>query len=93
MQLGRLYSPPYNPAIDAQGNADCQIGQVGWMKGPLTTGGRYGRGIIPGSVDAQHPHGIDSGASWAVTDNDLPGLRCGTYVTRRLGIKNLKDVK
>jgi virulence factor Mce-like protein len=91
--LGRLYSAPYNPAIDAQGNADCQIGQSGWMQGPLTTGGRYTKGIVPGSVDAQHPHGIDTGGSWSVTDNDFPGLRGGTYVTRRLGIKNLKDVK
>jgi virulence factor Mce-like protein len=91
-QLGRLYSPPYMPAIDAQGNADCQVGQVGWMQGPFTTGGRYTRGIVPGSIDAQHPHGIDTGGSWSVTDNDLPGLRGGTYVTRKLGIKNLKDV-
>jgi phospholipid/cholesterol/gamma-HCH transport system substrate-binding protein len=91
--LGRVYSAPYNPAIDAQGNADCQIGQHGWMKGPLTTAPRYGRAIVPGSVDAQHPEGIDSGGSWAVTNNDFPGLRGGNYVTRRLGIKNLRDVK
>ena len=90
--LGRVYSAPYNPAIDAQGNADCQIGQHGWMKGPFTRATRYGRAIVPGSVDPQHPDGIDSGGSWAVTDNDFPGLRGGTYVTRRLGIKNLKDV-
>jgi ABC-type transporter Mla subunit MlaD len=91
--LGRVYSPPYNPAIDAQGNADCQLGQVGWIRGPYTTGGRYTRGIVPGSMDPQHPQGIDSGGSWSVTDNDLPGLRGGTYVTRKLGIKNLRDVK
>jgi hypothetical protein len=91
--LGRVYSAPYNPAIDAQGNADCQIGQHGWMRGPLTTDARYGRAIVPGSVDAQHPQGIDSGGSWAVTNNDFAGLRGGTYVTRRLGIKNLRDVK
>src|SRR3954471_988092 len=72
--LGRVYSSPYSPAIDAQGNADCQVGQHGWMRGPLSTAGRYTRGIVPGSVDAQHPHGVDSGGSYAVTDNDFPGL-------------------
>ena len=61
--LGRLYSPPYKPAIDAQGNADCQNGQLGWMKGPLATGARYGRAIVPGSVDPQHPDGVDSAAA------------------------------
>jgi virulence factor Mce-like protein len=91
--LGRVYSPPYSPAIDAQGNADCQLGQVGWMKGPYATAARYGKGIVPGSVDPQHPNGVDSGGSWAVVDNDIPGLRGGTYVTRKLGIKNLRDVK
>jgi hypothetical protein len=91
--LGRVYSAPYNPAIDAQGNADCQIGQHGWMKGPLVSPpGRYTQAIVPGSVDPQHPKGVDSGGSWAVTQNDFPGLRGGTYVTRKLGIQNLRDV-
>ena len=26
---------PYSPAIDAQGNADCQIGQTGYLDGPV----------------------------------------------------------
>jgi virulence factor Mce-like protein len=91
--LGRVYSAPYNPAIDAQGNADCQIGQHGWMRGPFTRAGRYQKAIVPGSVSPENPQGIDSGGSYAVTDNDFPGLRGGTYVTRRLGINNLRDVK
>jgi virulence factor Mce-like protein len=91
--LGRTYSPPYSPAIDAQGNADCQVGQVGWMRGPFTTGGRYTRAIVPGSVGPTTPNGVDSGGSWSVTDNDFPGLRGGTYKTRQLGINNLRDVK
>ena len=44
--LGRVYSPPYSPAIDAQGNADCQVGQMGYIRGPWTTGGRYTRGEL-----------------------------------------------
>jgi virulence factor Mce-like protein len=91
--LGRLYSAPYSPAIDAQGNADCQIGQHGWMRGPLAPDyARYKRGIVPGSQSPQNPNGIDSGGSYAVTQNDFPGLRGGTYLTRKLGIKNLRDV-
>src|SRR4051812_34591392 len=90
--LGRVYSAPYNPAIDAQGNADCQIGQHGWMRGPFTRAGRYQKAIVPGSVSPENPQGIDSGGSYAVTDNDFPGLRGGTYVTRRLGINTLRDV-
>ena len=33
--LAGVHTPPYQPAIDAQGNADCQIGQNGYLKGPL----------------------------------------------------------
>ena len=43
--LHRLQAPLYNPAIDAQGNADCQRGQEGYPNGPFTTGGRYGPGL------------------------------------------------
>ena len=33
--LFRLYAPAYSPAIDAQGNADCQLGQNGYPNGAL----------------------------------------------------------
>ena len=82
--FGRVYSPPYSPAIDAQGNADCQVGQVGYIKGPFSTGARYGRGLLTDDTP--------TGGNWAVTDNDLPGLRGGTYKSRELGIDNLADV-
>ena len=36
--LFRLYATAYNPAIDAQGNADCQLGQTGYPNGALGTG-------------------------------------------------------
>ena len=82
--LGRVYSPPYSPAIDAQGNADCQVGQMGYIRGPWTTGGRYTQGELS--------DGTPTGGNWSVTDNDLPGLRGGTYKSRELGIENLADV-
>jgi virulence factor Mce-like protein len=80
----RLYGIPYSPAVDAQGNADCQVGQYGFPKGPLSTGARYGRGTLP--------DGTPSGGNWPITDNNLPGLRGGTYNSRRLGINNVRDV-
>src|SRR5206468_4176762 len=30
-----LHGEAYSPAVDAQGNADCQVGQYGYMDGPL----------------------------------------------------------
>jgi ABC-type transporter Mla subunit MlaD len=85
--LSRPYLPQTShPAIDAQGNADCQVGQVGWLRGPLLNGSRYGPGLVPGTS-------TPTGGNWAVLANDLPGLRGGTYLTRKLGIRNLRDVK
>jgi hypothetical protein len=74
----------YHPAIDSQGNADCQIGQTGQIKGPLQPGARYGKGTLP--------NGNPSGGNWGVNGVNLPGLRGGTYRSRQLGIQNLKDV-
>jgi len=82
--LQRNYAPGAHPAIDAQGNADCQVGQTGYVRGPLASGFRYGPGVLS--------DGTPTGGNWPVIDDDLPGLRGGTYVTRRLGIRNLEDV-
>jgi hypothetical protein len=82
--LHRLYDPNYMPAIDAQGNADCQQGQTGYIRGPLAPGFRYGPGTLS--------DGTPTGGNWPVTQPDFPGLAGGTYVTRKLGINNLKDV-
>jgi virulence factor Mce-like protein len=82
--LQRTYAPGAHPAIDAQGNADCQVGQTGYVRGPLASGFRYGPGVLS--------DGTPTGGNWPVIDDDLPGLRGATYVTRRLGIRNLKDV-
>ncbi len=84
----RLFGTPYPPAIDAQGNADCQLGQQGYPNGPLTLpGARYGPGTVPGAVP---PTG--TGGNGPVAVSDFPGLSGGTYKARELGIDNLRDV-
>jgi len=80
--LGRLYTPFYRPAIDAQGNADCETGQVGWVKGPLSKN-RYGPGTTA--------NGTPTGGNFPVTET-FPILVGGTYKSRELGIDNLEDV-
>jgi virulence factor Mce-like protein len=83
--LHRLIAPltPY-PAIDAQGNADCQRGQEGYPNGPFTTGGRYG----PGELS----DGTPAGGNAPVTDPDYPILSGGTFESIENGIDNLEDV-
>jgi virulence factor Mce-like protein len=73
-----LHRGAYEPAIDAQGNADCQVGQRGYMKGPLSTGNRY------------KPN--ETGGRGVVLNSDLPGLAGPTERMRQLGIQNLRDV-
>jgi hypothetical protein len=99
--LHRYYNPKYDPAIDAQGNADCQVGQDGYIKGPLTENyNRYGlKNGLPSQANLPEapPHddlfaNPGSGGNWAVSVDNLPGLSGGTYVTRQLGINNLRDV-
>jgi virulence factor Mce-like protein len=82
--LHRLQAPLYNPAIDAQGNADCQRGQEGYPNGPFTTGGRYGKGKLA--------DGTPAGGNASVTDPNYPILSGGTFKSRELGIDNLRDV-
>jgi virulence factor Mce-like protein len=58
-----LHGQPYPPSIDAQGNADCVIGQFGYPDGPLLDDpGRYP--AVNGSKDGSGP---DQGTynSWA----------------------------
>jgi virulence factor Mce-like protein len=94
MPLARLYAPAYQPAIDAQGNADCQNGQNGYPNGSLT-GGRYRRGNISDASNGQGlpiPDKLGTGANGAITEVNLPGLSGGTFKSRQLGIDNLADV-
>jgi virulence factor Mce-like protein len=92
--LFRLYATAYNPAIDAQGNADCQLGQTGYPNGALGPG-RY-KPVALKDQSEEHglpiPEEVGSGTNGAITENDLPGLSGGTYKSRELGIDNLKDV-
>jgi virulence factor Mce-like protein len=85
--LHRLIAPLYNPAIDAQGNADCQRGQEGYPNGPFVTDGRYGAGALGPDV-----HPIPAGGNAPVVNADYPILSGGTFKSRELGIDNLADV-
>jgi virulence factor Mce-like protein len=92
--LMRFYAPAHQPAIDAQGNADCQNGQNGYPNGALNDS-RYGPGNLRDLSNAQGlpiPSEIGTGGNGAITDNNLPGLSGGTYKSRELGIDNLADV-
>jgi hypothetical protein len=73
-----FHAQPHDPAIDSQGNADCQIGQTGYLTGPLITGGRY-----PPSSDP-----MKGGGSHVVGDSNTPGNAGPTYT----GVPNLKAV-
>jgi virulence factor Mce-like protein len=86
--LHRLQAPLYSPAIDAQGNADCQRGQEGYPNGARAAGARYG----PGELPSPPPHGTPSGGNAPNMDDNYPILSGGTFKTRQLGIRNLRDV-
>ena len=82
---GRAFVTPFQPAIDAQGNADCQNGQAGL---PRRLTDPYVRDFGRRSL----PDGTPSGSGLPVAINNYPGLSGGTYVSRELGLRNLKDV-
>jgi len=92
--LAALHGQPYSVAVDAQGNADCQVGQWGYLDGPLIpTFGRY-----PADLSAENPNGDGTfmgGGSHIVVDRDIPGNRGPTWVnreTKELGPKSIADV-
>jgi hypothetical protein len=67
---------PYSAAVDAQGNADCENGQFGWVDGPLNPPwGRYGPGTYGGNhtiTNSTFP--TLAGPSWDGVNNvkDVP---------------------
>jgi virulence factor Mce-like protein len=77
------HTQPFAPAIDAQGNADCQIGNSGYIDGPLVKNGRYPPADESSKFDAEH-----AGGSHVVADADTPGLAGPTF----LGVPRLSDV-
>jgi virulence factor Mce-like protein len=79
--LTASHTQTLRPAIDAQGNADCQTGQSGYLSGPLLTHGRY-----PPDSDADGV--FIGGGSHVVKDADTPGLAGPTFT----GVPRLKDV-
>jgi virulence factor Mce-like protein len=92
-QLEALHAQPYSPAIDAQGNADCQSGQGGYLDGPLIPGqGAYPPSRrLPGD-SAQNGYSNfqrdAAGGSHVVVASDTPGLAGPTFS----GLRNLRDV-
>jgi virulence factor Mce-like protein len=84
-----FHGGPYSPAIDAQGNADCQNGQYGYMVGPLGTSRYHAHKSIPGD-DAANTQWSRSfaGGSHGVSVDDFPGLSGPTFT----GVRNLRDV-
>ncbi|HEY1358651.1 MAG TPA: MlaD family protein [Thermoleophilaceae bacterium] len=77
-KLQVLHGQPRPPAVDAQGNADCQSGQWGYLN------------RLVANPRANGPSGL--GNNHVVVENNTPGLAGPTYDTLRLGIHNLSDV-
>ena len=92
-----LHSQLYDPAIDAQGNADCQRGQNGYLEGPLRSDVRAAYDPQRDTVDSGTPttewYRTRAGGSHVVLGGDTPGLAGGTYVARRLGIETLQGAQ
>jgi ABC-type transporter Mla subunit MlaD len=79
--LQALHNGAYVAAVDEKGNADCEVGQRGYVRGPTPGDLRY----KPSSDPAQ------GGGSHVVLG--LPKGNSGpTFKARELGIDNLKDV-
>lgn len=76
--LSVLHSQSVPPAIDAQGNADCQTGQNGYLDGPLVEDGRYQPTNDPNNLGGSH----------VVVDPDTPTVAGPT----RKGVRNLRDL-
>jgi hypothetical protein len=89
--LQAYHNQPYQPAIDAQGNADCQSGQAGYLNGPLPADGRYPayskQNFNPNNPN--DPYYVNhAGGSHVVVQPNTPGLAGSTYK----GVPNLRDV-
>jgi ABC-type transporter Mla subunit MlaD len=84
-----FHGGPYFPAIDAQGNADCQNGQFGYIVGPLGPSRYKAHKSVPGDdpMNTQFSRSF-AGGSHGVSVDDLPGLAGPTFT----GVRSLRDV-
>jgi ABC-type transporter Mla subunit MlaD len=84
-----FHGGPYFPAIDAQGNADCQNGQFGYIVGPLGTSRYQPHASIPGDDPTNRQWSRQfAGGSHGVSIDNTPGLAGTTF----WGVPNLRDV-
>jgi phospholipid/cholesterol/gamma-HCH transport system substrate-binding protein len=89
-----LHGQAYSPAVDAQGNADCQAGQYGYIDGPWNGADtKYKPANIAEGQSFEDWENTSGGGSHTASRQDLPGLAGPTFVGQRLGIDNVKDVK
>ena len=95
--LQALHGQVVNPAIDAQGNADCQTGQWGYLAGPLDDVDVPRYPAVADTTDTGTPttdwYRKFAGGSHVVVGDNTPGLAGGTFATRRLGIATLQDAE
>jgi virulence factor Mce-like protein len=82
----------YGTAVDAQGNADCMAGQYGYLGGPWNHDPKYQPADIKPGESFATWEARAAGGSHTTTRMDKPGLLGPSYVTRRLGINNVRDV-
>src|SRR4051795_6137426 len=89
LALEVFHGGPYFPAIDSQGNADCQNGQFGYLDGPLGKGRYKAHGPVPGDDPFYTQFNRRfAGGRPKLHDDNSPGLAGPTYT----GVPNLKDV-
>jgi hypothetical protein len=84
-----FHGGPYFPAIDAQGNADCQNGQFGYLDGRLGRGRYPAHGPVPGDDPSFNQFNrMFAGGSHNVYLDNSPGLAGPTFT----GVPNLRSV-
>jgi hypothetical protein len=82
-----LHDQKRSPAVDPAGNADCQWGQSGYLRGPLLP--EDGTGSL-----ARYPRSSDpekGGGNYTVVDPNTPGNAGPTFKGRELGIGRVND--
>ncbi|GAC1325305.1 MAG: hypothetical protein NVS2B9_13630 [Myxococcales bacterium] len=87
--LEALHAVAYPPAIDAQGNANCQVGQYGYLQGPIAPGDRYPpANAAPGDPIAQNRFDTTQSGGSHVVAGPTPVIEGPTFT----GVPNLRNV-